>query len=193
MPAPATPFLVAIRDLPAHSRVEIPSTFVAEAVGGMPMRDALEGEGDTAADGGVVELELNQDGTQVLAQGSVTGQVTVACSRCVGPTAIAIDERVYVTFVLEKDLPVREEGADDDGVELEGDELDVFPYDGETLDLEPLIREQFVLAIPYAPLCREDCAGLCPQCGIDRNKSSCACERPIDPRFGPLTGLKLPS
>ena len=63
----------------------------------------------------------------------------------------------------------------------------------ERIDLEPVFREQFVLAVPYAPLCTEDCKGLCPQCGIDRNTASCSCEPPIDPRLAPLKGLKIPS
>ncbi len=188
-----TPYQVLIRDLPATCRVAISPEFVSEAVKGMPLREALESEQAFAADGGVAELELTEDGTSVLAQGSVTGQVTVACSRCVGPAVLPLDERVFVTFVLEKDMPVSTGAEDEDGVELGTGELDVFPYDGDTIDLESLIREQFVLAVPYAPLCREDCAGLCPQCGADRNVAPCDCEKPIDPRFGPLAGLKLPT
>ena len=58
---------------------------------------------------------------------------------------------------------------------------------------EPLLREQFVLAVPYAPLCSETCKGLCPQCGIDLNSHTCACQKPIDPRLAALKGLKLPT
>jgi uncharacterized protein len=81
----------------------------------------------------------------------------------------------------------------EDGAEVAEGDLDLFPFDGDKIDLEPLMREQFVLAIPYAPLCKEDCKGLCPQCGIDRNTASCTCEKPIDPRLAALKGLKLPS
>ena len=55
-----------------------------------------------------------------------------------------------------------------------------------------MLREQFVLAVPFAPLCREDCKGLCPQCGIDLNTGTCACEKPVDPRLAALKGLKIP-
>ena len=51
--------------------------------------------------------------------------------------------------------------AGEDGAEVATEDLDLFPFDGDKIDLEPLFREQFVLAIPYAPLCREDCKGLC--------------------------------
>ncbi|HVK77921.1 MAG TPA: DUF177 domain-containing protein [Kofleriaceae bacterium] len=188
-----SPFKVAVRDLPATRRIEITPVFVAEAVQGMPMRDALDGDAAAERDGGAAELELYEDGTSVFAHGSITGQVTVACSRCIGPVAIPIDERVRVTFLPAHELPAEPDEEGEEGVELASDDLDVFPYDGETVDLEPLVREQFVLAVPFAPLCREDCAGLCPQCGADRNVAPCQCEKPIDPRFGPLAGLKLPT
>jgi uncharacterized protein len=85
------------------------------------------------------------------------------------------------------------EAPSEEGPEVREEDLDVFPFDGEKIDLEPLFREQFVLAVPFAPLCREDCKGLCPQCGIDRNTGTCNCEKPIDPRLAALKGLKLPS
>ena len=86
------------------------------------------------------------------------------------------------------DHPDHEEGA-----EVSEEDLDVFPFDGERVDLEPLLREQFVLAVPFAPLCAETCKGLCPQCGIDRNTASCSCQPPIDPRLAALQGLKIRS
>jgi uncharacterized protein len=114
---------------------------------------------------------------------------------------LLIDEKLQVTFMPQHELPVDEDekpagaGAadDDDGPEIAEDDLDVFAFDGERIDLEPVFREQFVLAVPFAPLCAETCKGLCPQCGIDRNTASCACEPPIDPRLTPLKGLKIPS
>jgi uncharacterized protein len=94
--------------------------------------------------------------------------------------------------MLEKDVPPDDAEEDEEGVGVSEEYLDVFPYDGERVDLEPLFREQFVLAVPFAPLCAETCKGLCPQCGIDRNAASCACEAPVDPRLAALKGLKLP-
>ncbi len=97
-----------------------------------------------------------------------------------------------MTFLPPSEMPSDDDEAGEDGAEVADGDIDTFPFDGETLDLEPLLREQFVLAIPYSPLCREDCKGLCPQCGIDRNTGTCACEKPIDPRLAALKGLKLP-
>src|SRR6185295_19671580 len=111
---------------------------------------------------------------------------------------LVIDEKLRVTFMPPHEMPTDDDSAAsgddaDDGPEVTEEDLDVFPFDGERIDLEPLFREQFVLAIPYAPLCAETCKGLCPQCGIDRNTGSCTCEPPIDPRLAALKGLKIPS
>ncbi len=68
---------------------------------------------------------------------------------------------------------------------------DAFPLEGEQLDLEPMVREVLLLDAPGSPLCRDDCAGLCPTCGIDRNRSDCSCsEAPADPRWAALDQLR---
>jgi uncharacterized protein len=189
------PYTVLVRDLPVHRKFEVPSTTVAEWLKGLPMRDALGApDGDPDAGHGVADLDLYADGTHAFASGTFKGHLTVACSRCIGPVRIALDEKLLVTFMPPGEMPSEDdEPANDEGTEVTEGDLDVFPFDGEKLDLEPLFREQFVLAIPFAPLCREDCAGLCPQCGIDRNTGTCSCEKPIDPRLAALKGLKLPS
>lgn len=73
---------------------------------------------------------------------------------------------------------------------------DAFEIVGDQIDLIPMVRENILLDAPLAPVCRDDCAGLCPTCGIDRNTSTCDCVSPItDPRWDALSQLKanLPS
>jgi uncharacterized metal-binding protein YceD (DUF177 family) len=191
-----SPFKVLVRDLPVHRTFEIPSTLVSEWVKGLPMRDALGApDPDPEAGEGSADLELYADGTHAFAAGTFKGYLTVACSRCVNPVKLNLDETLRVTFMPPSEIAPDDEPdpAAEDGAEVAEGDLDVFPFDGEKIDLEPLFREQFVLAIPYAPLCAEDCKGLCPQCGIDRNTGTCSCEKPIDPRLAALKGLKLPS
>lgn len=191
------PFQVLVRDLPTKRRFEVPPERVSEWLKGHPMRDALGApDPDPDAGHGQSELELYADGTHVFAAGNFDGELTVACSRCVNPVKLPIHETLRVTFMPAHELPDDEDeggGDAEEGAEVSAEDLDLFPYDGETVDLEPLFREQFVLTIPFAPLCSEDCKGLCPQCGIDRNTGTCACEAPIDPRLAALKGLKLPS
>ena len=193
------PYQVLARDLPIRRSFDVPPTDVGAWLRGMPMRDALGApDPDPEAGAGTADLELYAEGTHAFAAGTFRGHLHVACSRCVSAVRLDIDERIRVTFMPKHELPAEDDAAGDDGegAEVSEEDLDLFPYDGEVVDLEPLFREQFVLAIPYAPLCREDCQGLCPQCGIDRNTDSCRCEPPIDPRLAKLAtlrGLKSPS
>ena len=193
--APEKPFTVLVRDLPTHRRFEVGSQQVADWLRGLPMREALGApENDPDAGSGVAELDLYADGTHAFAAGSFDGHLHVACSRCVGPVRLDIHEKLRVTFMPPSELPADDaEPASEDGAEVAAEDLDLFPFDGESIDVEPLLREQFVLSVPFAPLCREDCQGLCPQCGIDRNTGTCACEKPVDPRLAALKDLKLPS
>jgi uncharacterized protein len=190
-----SPYIVLVRELPCERELEVPGERVGEWLKGLPMRDALAApDPDPAAGVGHAELELYADGTHAFLAGTFTGHLVVACSRCVEPVRIEIDETLRVTFMPASEMPAEDDVAtpSDDGAEVAAEDLDVFPFDGERIDLEPLFREQFVLSVPYAPLCREDCKGLCAQCGTDLNTTTCACERPIDPRLAALKGLKLP-
>lgn len=97
-----------------------------------------------------------------------------ACRRCLAPvtgvTEIDIDE-VY-----------QDSGGDPDAFEIVGDQI----------DLAPAVREYVVLELPDDPLCRDECAGICPVCGIDRNSGSCECDTTVrDERWSALDGLRL--
>jgi uncharacterized protein len=190
--AKAPPYSVKLNDLPTHRRIEVPAARVGEWIKGLPMRDALNApDDDPDAGHGVADLELYAEDDHVFAHGTFHGQLTVACSRCVEPVVLPIDEKLLVTFMPLAEMP-KDDDDSEEGTEVVGEDLDLFPYEGDLVDLEPLLREQFVLAVPYAPLCREDCKGLCPQCGIDRNTGTCTCAAPLDPRLAGLKGLKLP-
>lgn len=68
---------------------------------------------------------------------------------------------------------------------------DAFEIVGDQIDLVPMVRENLLLDAPLAPLCRADCAGLCPTCGIDLNTASCDCTAvTVDPRWDALSQLK---
>jgi uncharacterized protein len=182
-----------VRELPTKRRFEVDGTLAAQWLRGLPMRDALDGEGaDADAGGGVAELELYADGSHAFAAGTFKGFVTVACSRCVEPVRLPIDDKVRLTFMPASEIPADDAGASEgEGKELADEDVDTFPFDGERIDLEPFLREELVLAVPFAPLCKEGCKGLCPQCGADWNSATCTCEKPLDPRLAALKGLKV--
>jgi uncharacterized protein len=71
----------------------------------------------------------------------------------------------------------------------DGDEETTYPLGAETLDLAPIVHDACILNLPLAPLCAEDCLGLCPNCGVNRNFASCACRPAIDSRFAGLSLL----
>lgn len=191
------PYQVLVRELPTHRTFEVPPAQVGEWLKGLPMREALGAPDDDPHVGhGVADLDLYADGTHAFAAGTFRGEVTVACSRCINPVTLKLDEKLRVTFLPRHEIAEDDDEPADDTEEdppVADEDIDVFPFDGERVDLEPLLREQFVLAIPFAPLCAETCKGLCPQCGVDRNTTSCSCAPPLDPRLAALKGLKIPS
>src|ERR1051325_8214228 len=98
--AKETPYQVLVRDLPTHRRFEVPAERVAEWLKGLPVRDALGApDPDPQAGHGTADLDLYADGAHVFAAGTFHGEATVACSRCVNPVTLHIDEPLRVTFL----------------------------------------------------------------------------------------------
>ena len=183
---------VPIREIPCHRRFALDAQFVGNAVAGLPIRAALERpDDDASAGGGAAELDLYMEDQNVFVRGSLDGWVEVACSRCVGPVKLVVHEPIAVTYLPHAQVAAEEDELAGDEVEVDEEDMDVYSYEGEEVDLEPLLREQIILAVPFAPLCSEDCKGLCPVCGIDLNTGDCTCDRtPIDPRWAALKNLK---
>jgi uncharacterized protein len=135
--------------------------------------------------------EVRKDREKVRLVGRLETTVGVDCSRCLDPFTIA----VAVTFDLLY-LPAANAGpavarAADDGDEVRADDIGVSYYEDETIDLAALAREQIVLALPMKPLCRQDCRGLCPVCGANRNHETCSCKVEwVDPRLESLRQFK---
>ena len=114
-------------------------------------------------------------------RGRLRTVVEAECARCLEPIRSPVE--------LEFDLFYRpmQTIAREEDVEIKPAELDVGFYQGSGLLLEDALKEQILLALPMKSLCRADCAGLCPQCGHDRNLGLCSC-RPADGdiRWAPL-------
>ncbi len=114
--------------------------------------------------------------------------VHLHCSRCLAPFDLAVGRtfRLFLLPDLGEATATAWEGGKDDP-----DALDLYPLEGETVDFGVVLQEQVDLALPYRPLCRPDCRGLCPGCGADLNREPCRCEAPVDERFRALADLKL--
>ena len=115
--------------------------------------------------------------------GRVTATLELACSRCLEPFQLPVDSTFDVRY-----LPQSENTGEER--EIEEDDLSDAYYRDEAIDLGQLMEEQFYLALPMKPLCREDCKGLCPSCGINLNEATCSCQvRWEDPRLAGLRAL----
>lgn len=121
-------------------------------------------------------------GDDLMLTGSAHADVELECSRCLSRYGHPLREafRLLLEPAGER-TPSDPEGAASlsrVGVWL-GDDLEAGWYRGPEIDLEPFCRELLLLALPVQPLCREDCRGLCPHCGADRNTAPCECVEPV--------------
>lgn len=115
-------------------------------------------------------------------------RVTQPCDRCGKPAAADVRATSRLLVVRRKGAGRREGGGE---TELSADDLGVLEVVGGEFESEPLVAEQVQLEMPRRPLCRDDCRGLCPRCGGDRNERECDCEREAgDPRWSALAELK---
>lgn len=106
------------------------------------------------------------------------------CSRCLAAYPFAVDDAFSIVL-----CPRRPQGQQE--IALEKDDLDVSFYEDTVLPLAPIVEERIQMLVPMKPLCREDCKGLCPQCGQDRNVRGCGCgAQAADPRWEALKALK---
>jgi uncharacterized protein len=138
--------------------------------------------GSAVPAGGEVDVDVMVelvDGGVVVA-GTVEAPWEGECRRCLKPV-----EGRAVVAVRELYQPRAERRAADP------DDEETYPLEGDQLDLGPLARDAVLLELPQAPLCREDCAGLCPTCGADLNAGPCDCPPPVgDPRWSALDALR---
>jgi len=132
----------------------------------------------------VGRVELTNAGRSVAARGRITGEATLRCSRCLQEFGWPFEIGFVETCALrEIDDPVH--------YQAEEDEEDPIPIlDDEIVDLSELVRQLIAVELPYCPLCRPDCAGLCPRCGADLNREPCGCgDESVDPRWAKLKSL----
>jgi uncharacterized protein len=117
--------------------------------------------------------------------GHLTGEIELECSRCLEPFTLPVVADFDLRYVP------RTENVGEGEREIEEDDLATAFYDEDQIDLGHLIMEQFQLALPMKALCKDDCKGLCPNCGTNLNTGSCGCNAKWeDPRLAALKNLK---
>ncbi|MBD3335587.1 MAG: hypothetical protein GF355_08725 [Candidatus Eisenbacteria bacterium] len=127
-----------------------------------------------------IALDLYRSGDTVRVKGEYAGDLKIICSRCLETAPARVTGRLEIYCEKrEGELDEADRQALEDG--------GVVFHDGKTLDLRDEIRQTVLLELPWNPICREACRGLCPRCGADLNRASCACRpRPADPRWADL-------
>lgn len=107
--------------------------------------------------------------------GQLQGAFSSTCRRCLTPVTAAVNEEAHLIF------------ADEAGEETDDPDVYVLDRREPLLDLRPAIREQWILGAAPWHVCRDDCKGICPTCGADRNTpGACRCAPAIDPRWDAL-------
>jgi uncharacterized protein len=146
------------------------------------VRGALEGhEATSAGTDGLLAVRASKSGRDVVVHGKLATELSVPCARCLEATKLPIHAEISVLYVPAAKLRAQGSGEH----ELTEEEADTLPFDGETVVLDDLVRDELLLEIPMIPLCSEDCPGMSPTPGSDRGSD----DKPIDPRLAPLLEL----
>jgi len=132
-----------------------------------------------------LEFDIHKDKDKFRLVGRVRTELELTCSRCIETYRFPIDAEFDQRY-----LPSSAASSEADR-EVEEDDLETSYYTDDEIDLSQLMREQFYLALPMKPLCREDCKGLCAQCGTNLNTGTCDCA-PVweDPRLAALKAIR---
>jgi len=173
-------FEIPVRDLDAAGK---PFRFAVRAAW---LRGALEGTSVGACENdGRLDLRLSKSGTDVVVRGTLEAHVTAPCARCLEPAPVVVKETISALAVPATTSRESSGGKDDD--DLSPEQADLISYDGETLVLDDLVRDELLLGIPMIPLCSEACPGIQPQLASEEPE---AAVDHVDPRLLPLLRLK---
>lgn len=132
-----------------------------------------------------VRLNVLREYDHIRVRGEVRTMVQLTCSRCLNDYPVDILSTFTIFYTAAGDQPQDEE------VELSEEDMVAITYAGDEIDFTNEIAEQVLMELPYKPLCRENCQGLCPVCGADLNTSPCNCgEQKVSFSFSALKDFK---
>ena len=159
-------------------------------------------EARCTGEGGHLQARLSRSGQDIVVRGRLRAQIVLACVRCLGPTHIPVDcELSLLLRPVSRAVLNHQSGAprggratgDDRGVdgeyEFTAEEADVDAYDGETVVLDPFVREAILLELPQSPLCSDGCVGI-PPAPAPWPEARDVSAPDVDPRLAPLGALR---
>jgi uncharacterized protein len=175
---------------------------------------ALEAsEGFTVISTSPLAASFKKVSGRVFVQGHFSPVLSCPCRRCTVPVEVPLTVDFSLRMIPEpvalrhapasdaaqpgppkfRKLKKEDDGQSEFASSFELDEIDAEPFDGKTIDLDPVVREQVLLALPVTVLCKDDCKGLCPKCGEDLNEQDCGHSKlkEVDARLVKLQGIKL--
>jgi uncharacterized protein len=133
-----------------------------------------------------VHLRLSKSGRMIHVKSRVETRVELLCARCLEPFFRGLNSEFSTVLKPRPNFPLAEER------ELNREDLESDFYEGEEINLTSFVQDQVLLTLPQKALCREECRGLCPQCGKNLNREVCQCPTALmDPRFQALKNLKV--
>ena len=127
---------------------------------------------------------LPESGGQMHVRGSYTVEMSAQCDRCLAPVRFPLKADFDLYYRPASDVPQEEE------VKIDAGEAEIDFYE-DGLELEDILREQVLLALPMQRVCSETCKGICPGCGKNRNETACDCKPVVDDRWTALRNLEL--
>ncbi len=163
------------------------------------MRGAFEETDVHAPDhDGVVKVRASKSAGTVIVHGRLDASVVATCGRCLSPANIAVHQQVSAVVVPSAELKAKARSSDarsseDNDLDITPDEPDTLAFDGETVVLDNLIRDELLLAVPMIPLCREDCPGIkpfSPSDTVSPEEDTSESMPNIDPRLAPLMQIR---
>jgi uncharacterized protein len=147
-----------------------------------PQEVELDEEGARVTSETAVTGRARRKGEEVRLRGTIRTEVELSCARCLAPKPTPLEVEFDTSFI-----PQSAAARETENVELLPENMGLAAFEGDAVDLDELVREQIVLALPTRHLCREDCKGLCPTCGADLNAEQCSCQTgEVDPRWSAL-------
>jgi uncharacterized protein len=117
------------------------------------------------------ELTIVKSGDTIWLRGPVKAEVALKCSRCLGDFSYSIRTDLDIEFAPKSTAPAAPE------IELKSDELDLYYYEGEDIEIESYVFEEVMLSLPIKALCSDSCKGICPTCGTNMNIEQCRCKK----------------
>ncbi|RLB35617.1 MAG: hypothetical protein DRH11_02215 [Deltaproteobacteria bacterium] len=131
-----------------------------------------------------LDIKVSRAGEKYLIKGEIAGGVRVRCDRCLEPFRWDFKSAFSVYLV------VPEPTTDQADIELLEEEMEVDFTEGEAVELDQIIKEQVYLSLPMKCICKDDCLGLCPGCGVNLNREACQCKQETGhPAFSKLQSL----